>query len=138
MVTAESKKGTYRSAMEWDQITADWVESGLTYGEYARKHGLSVKNLMRWAARYGRSYRASRQRRLKGNKNTATTTNFLPVHVVETEEMAAPPPVQPGPNASTSDHIEVLLPNGPVVRVKGVVSEKTLEVVLAAASRIEQ
>ena len=83
---------------EWEKRVQRWDKSGLSAAAFAAREGLAVKQLLwwRWKLRTAPVAPAA-----------ATPLSFLPVHVVD---RATPP-------ATASAPIEIVLPNGRIVRV---------------------
>jgi transposase len=83
---------------EWEKRVQRWDKSGLSAAAFAADEGLAVKRLLwwRWKLRAAPPVPAA-----------AAPLSFLPVHVVDS---AAPPSARSAP-------IEIVLPNGRVVRV---------------------
>jgi transposase len=102
------------SRAEWAERVARWEASGLSAAAFAARERLSAKSLVWWRWKL----------RTSPSVPTASPLEFLPVRVVRTAT-ARP---------STAEPIEILLPNGRIVRVPAGVDEADLERVLAVAS----
>jgi len=96
----------HRSEAEQARWVARWRASGLGGVAFSRKHGFSASSLHRWAQRSERSAGQS-------------AVGFAQVQVASTHATA---------------EIEVELPNGCVVRVRGAVEESEVSLVLRAAA----
>lgn len=101
---------------EWKKLVGRFERSGLELGEFARREGIKVKQLGWWRWRL----------RTSGEPATQTEPEFLPVRIVTS---APQPPV--------ATPIEVVLPNGRLVRVQPGFDSATLERVLAIAAEQE-
>jgi len=99
---------------EWAKRVEQWEASGLSAAAFAKRERLVAKRLVwwRWKLRASPSARA------------ASPLDFLPVRVVSTAT-ARP---------STAGSIEIVLPNGRIVRVPAGFDEGDLERVLVVAS----
>jgi transposase len=97
---------------EWAERIDRWQRSGLSIGKFAAREGIKPKQLAWWRWKLGAAPLAPPEMR------------FLPVHVVDA---AARPPGAEVP-------LEVVLPNGRVVRVPPGFDPATLESVLSIAS----
>lgn len=102
------------SRAEWAKRVARWEASGLSAAAFAARERLAAKSLVWWRWRL----------RASPSVPTASPLDFLPVRVVRTGT-ARP---------STAAPIEIVLPNGRVVRVPVGFDEAELERVLAVAS----
>jgi hypothetical protein len=91
-------------------IVDAWRRSGQTRSAFATEHDLDPRRLRRWIAR------------LAGSPKRAV--RFHPVRVV-------PPPVESAPPPAGAPAVEVLLPNGYVVRVSPQIAAGDLHAVLA-------
>jgi transposase len=101
------------SRAEWAERVARWEASGLSAGAFAARERLAAKSLVWW------------RWKLRASPSPASSPlDFLPVRVVST---AAARSVTAGP-------IEVVLPNGRIVRVPAGFDEADLERVLVVAS----
>ncbi len=101
------------SRAEWAERVARWEASGLSAAAFAARERLAARSLVWWRWKL----RAS-------PSPAASPLDFLPVRVVSTA--AARP--------STAEPIEIVLPNGRIVRVPVGFDEAELERVLAVAS----
>jgi hypothetical protein len=91
----------------WRKLVRDWERSELTIREFCVRRGLEEHNFHAW------------RRTLSARAQERTAPAFLPVEVVA--EAAAP--------------IEIIFPDGVVVRVRAGVDEATLRQVLAALAK---
>jgi transposase len=103
---------------EWEERLKRWAKSGRSIEAFAAREGIDPKRLKWWRWKL----RASSQ---PAPAPTAGTPRFVPVHVVDSslrrvEDGAA---------------LEIVLPNGRVVRVPATFDAMALEQVLAIASR---
>jgi transposase len=96
---------------EWAERVGRWQKSGLSADEFAERAGINPKRLVWWRWKL----RAA---------PPAPELRFLPVHVVDS--VSGPP----GAGAA----LEVVLPNGRVVRVAPGFDPAMLESVLSIAS----
>jgi len=102
------------SRAEWAERVARWEASGLSAAAFAARERLAAKSLVWWRWKLRSSPSAS----------TASPLDFLPVRVV------SPGKARP----STAGPIEIVLPNGWIVRVPVGFDEADLERVLAVVS----
>lgn len=102
------------SRAEWVERVARWEASGLSAAAFAARERLAVKSLVWWRWKL----------RASSSVPTASPLDFLPVRVVRTATA----------RSSTAGPIEIVLPNGRVVRVPVGFDEAELERVLAVAS----
>jgi hypothetical protein len=98
---------------EWTKRVKRWKSSGLDAGQFAGREGFKVKQFNWWRWKLGPSV-----------GEPPAEPHFLPVHVV-----ASTPPLIAAP-------IEIVLPNGCVVRVPPGADRATLEQVLATAAEV--
>jgi len=101
----------------WRRMTGRQADSGLSVRGWCHKHGLNEATFHWWRRELGRRDAEGRPSARRGV--TKQSMPFLPVHV--TEE---------GPGAPDS-RIDIVLPDGPCVRVHGSVDRRTLADVLA-------
>jgi transposase len=99
---------------EWAERVERWEASGLSAAAFAARERLAAKSLVWWRWKLRASPLAP----------TALPLDFLPVRVVSTATA----------RASMTGPIEVVLPNGRIVRVPAGFDEADLERVLAVAS----
>ena len=99
---------------EWAERVERWEASGLSAATFAKRERLVVKRLVWWRWKL----------RASSSAPTASPLDFLPVRVVSTATT----------RPSTAGPIEIVLPNGRVVRVPLGFDEADLERVLAVAS----
>ena len=85
------------------RLLVAFERSGLSLAEFERRHGLSRNRLSWWRKRLGAAATAT------DTRPAPASVTFLPVRV-EVPPRAAPPPVAAAP-------IELVLPDGTVVRV---------------------
>ena len=101
-----------RTSEEMYPIVEDWQASGLTQKEYSRRHGMPKHILPYWAARY----------RQEKNGEDEKPVGFAPI------KFATPVGATPERN------VEIVLPNGIVVRLPDRVSPSYLQQVLRICS----
>lgn len=101
------------SVEEKQAIVAESLEPGVTITAIARKHGIGTGQLYGWRHQFLTSSRAG------------PATNFARV------ELMGEPPQLSGPIRAPSGLIEIVLPNGPTVRVDAQVDQQALRRVLA-------
>lgn len=122
-----NERAQRRSRAEWAAEIAQWRQSGLSAGEYAEAHGLKRSTLCWWSSKLGGELSTSSSPKLPG-KPISAATPFLPLRVSGV-----------GPAECARDHsageLEIALPNGLVVRVRGEVSSALLSRVLEVAER---
>jgi hypothetical protein len=104
-----------KSRIIWLERIRRWEQSGLTAGEFAAKVGVKEGTLRHWKWQLGWEARGSRQ-----PVPAPPKVRLLPVRVKR--------PV--GDVCSSS--WEIRAPSGPVLRVEGPLTERQLELVLAA------
>jgi transposase len=102
------------SRAEWAERVARWEASSLSAAAFAARERLSAKSLVWWRWKL----------RASPSRPTASPLDFLPVRVVRTATG----------RPSTAGPIEIVLPNGRIVRVPVGFDETELERVLAVAS----
>jgi transposase len=102
------------SRAEWAERVGRWEASGLSAAAFGARERLAVKSLVWWRWKL----------RASPSVPPASPLDFLPVRVVRTTT-ARP---------STAEPLEIVLPNGRVVRVPVGFDEGELERVLAVAS----
>lgn len=113
------------SRAEWTGRVARWEASGLSATAFAGRERLDPKRLVWWRWKLRTSSPPT-----PPTPPRPSPLDFLPVRVVE----AAPAAVSAPPIAVSP--IEIVLPNGRVVRVPSGVDEAELERVLAIASGV--
>lgn len=113
-----------RSPEQWAELVAGWVASDLSAAQYAERHGVGVHSLRSWASRL----RERQERRQPSPPRVVVESGrprFLAVEVRQPDEGTSG-------SVAARGHIEVAWPRGPVVRVSGEVSERTLAAVFGA------
>jgi hypothetical protein len=98
-----------------------WRASGLTAGEFARRHGLSEQSLRWWAWRLGTTLRESGAAARRGRKKP--TPEVSPLTFVEMTGVVQKEP------------LEVVLVNGVRVRVPADFEQSSLERLLDVVER---
>jgi hypothetical protein len=112
---------------EWDKHVAAWKRSGETADEYGRPRGILGKRLQWWSW-----YLRTQPTAAKSGKGKLPAVELLPVTV----RSAAPPTSTVVHGAGPSAHVEILLPNGSVVRAEPAVDPDWLgRLILAAGDR---
>ncbi len=115
---------------EWSERVKRWKRSGLSGAEFAQREGLKAPQLYWWTWKLGASDPAPA---------AADEPRFLPVRVVGSPAAASPRPeaalVKPSSSwGSPVGLIEIVLPNGRLVRVPPGFDPATLERVLSIAA----
>ena len=99
---------------EWDERVKRWAKSGISIEAFAAREGLDAKRLKWWRWKLGTQV-----------PPPASEPRFVPVRVVDSG----------ADSADGAAPLEVVLPNGRVVRVPAAFDAEALERVLAIASR---
>jgi hypothetical protein len=100
----------HRTRAEADQIAADYESSGLTQQAYSEGHGLALKTLARYVARYRQA-----------NRERATPPQWVAV------ELSA--------KGGAAGELAVLLPSGYRIEVKRGFDATTLQQLVSALER---
>jgi hypothetical protein len=109
-----------RTKAEWTKLVEEWRRSGLSSDEYAKQHNLGRLNLLKWAARLAPDRRKDGDPHNQGRN----PTRFIPLQLASEGQTRRQEQLQ--------GSIELELPDGCLVRVRGEVSSAVLAKVLAA------
>jgi hypothetical protein len=100
-------------AKHWQKLIAAWEQSGLTQAEFCRRRGLKVVSFAWWKRKLGgagaRSQEPGRRRSASGGKGARAS--FVEVGL-SSRVLAAG-----SGNALPSAGYEIVLPNGPLIRL---------------------
>jgi len=94
---------------EWDKHVAGWKRSGETAEEYGRPRGIVGKRLQWWSW-----YLRTQPTVVKSGRATHPGVELLPVRL----RSSAPPASTVVHEAGPSARVEILLPNGSVIRAE--------------------
>jgi hypothetical protein len=112
---------------EWAKHVAAWKRSGKTADEYGSPRGILGKRLQWW-----NWYLRRQPATLKSGKAKCRSVELLPV----TLRSSAPPPSMVVHEAGPSTRVEIVLPNGSVIRAEPPVDAGWLgRLVLVAGDR---
>ena len=110
MMKTKQQRRPARCAQQWALTVADWQRSGISATAYAEQHNLGVASLWKWSTRLRKAPPAP-----EAVRPIDSTPRFLPV----TLDSGAQGDAQP---TEFLDGVEVTLPSGHVVRLRGRVS----------------
>ncbi len=101
---------TRRSSQLWTETVSDWQRSGISAAAYAEQHHIGVSSLRKWGTRLRKGIPTP-----DAVKPIDATPCFLPVTFDRSAEGETPP-------TEFIDGVELTLPSGHVVRLRGRVS----------------
>ena len=122
--TSNARRRPPRSEAFWRNTIVAWRNSGLSATTFAREHDLHPTSLYKWANRL-----RSTVRQAPVSSTSPPPSLFVPVNVVSPTEGASDGEAEQQP-------LEVVLPNGVVIRIQESAVAQMLPAVLCVATEL--
>ena len=122
--------GAGRGREYWRSVVEQWRGSGLGQAEFCRRHEIARGTLGFWKYALSQEARSSSPRPPQGTQCQAGGPVLLPVRITK-----AAPVVGPG-STDRIGEIEIVTPEGRLVRVRGRVDRQWLAEVLSAVESV--
>jgi transposase-like protein len=113
-----------RSPEEWTKLVAEWKSSGHSASEFARERNVGESSLWKWDFRL----RAAVDKRRQASPSPRSPTKFVAVEVKGSQAPEQRKQALPG-------RIEISLPSGAVVRLRGNVAPEAFSTVIQTLAR---